>query len=193
MIGRSSSDAPRPPLCAGWSMPMALSPWRNSPPPWKTRTRISWPACGRGLLARREMCMRRRTWLLPLLIATPVLLLCLARRPAGGETGLPGDQHSLPLWVLACCAVLVRAALARLSASAARQRARTERALAPPLSLPHVAAPAPLAGLLQALRLEVLTQVIDLVTPVALCHGLLRPRLLFSTGILAGLSAAELE
>jgi Zn-dependent protease with chaperone function len=139
------------------------------------------------------MRMRRRTWLLPLLVAVPVLLLCLARRPAAGETGLPVDQDSLPLWALSCCAGLFGLALARLCASVLRQRARTGRALAPLLALPPVAAPDSLAELLRALRLEARTRVVDLDTPVALCCGLLRPRLLISTGVLGELSTAELE
>lgn len=137
--------------------------------------------------------MHRRTWLLPLLIAVPVLLLCLARRPATGETGLPIDRDSLPLWALACCLALFGLALIRLCASVLRQRARTTHALAPLLALPALSAPGSLIDLLRALRLETRTRVIDLDAPVALCHGLLRPRLLVSTGVPRGLAAAELE
>jgi len=102
-------------------------------------------------------------------------------------------------WSLACYVLLAAAlgltalAIRRVVHSIGRQRQRTHLALQPLLALPSVAAPADLAALLRGLHVEGRTRVIALDTPVALCHGLARPRLLLSTGTLRGLSGAEME
>ena len=111
----------------------------------------------------------------------------------------PGCRAGAALWSLAC-AVLVIAMLGllvlvswRALQSVRRQRRHTWMALEPLLSFPSVPASADLADLLRALHLETCTQVVDLDTPVAVCYGLLRPRLVLSTGLARGLSRAELE
>jgi Zn-dependent protease with chaperone function len=111
----------------------------------------------------------------------------------------PGCRAGAVLWSLAC-AVEVIAALGllvlvswRALQSVRRQRQHTWLALEPLLSLPAVPASADLADVLGALHLETRTQVVDLDTPVAVCYGLLRPRLVLSTGLPRGLSRAELE
>ncbi len=98
------------------------------------------------------------------------------------------------------CSLLLAAALCLLVLAAWRalrsvrlQRARTVEALRPLLALPAVAPPADLAAVLRTLRLEGRTTLITCATPVALCHGLLRPCLLLSTGAVRGLSMAEVE
>src|ERR671937_637419 len=139
----------------------------------------------------------------PRLLAAGTLLpavLLAATRPwvrCGGAP--PGCRAGAALWSLAC-AILVIAALGllvlvswRAVQSVRRQRQHTWMALEPLLSCRSVPASADLADLLRALHLETRTQVVDLDTPVAVCYGLLRPRLVLSTGITRGLSRAELE
>ncbi len=103
------------------------------------------------------------------------------------------------LWSLACAIplavgfCLLTLALWRALGSVRLQRARTAEALQPLLTLPAVTPPADLATLLRTLRLEGRTTLIACTAPVALCHGLRRPRLLLSTGAVRGLSVAEVE
>ena len=103
------------------------------------------------------------------------------------------------LWSLACAIplavgfCLLTLALWRALGSVRLQRARTAEALQPLLTLPAVTPPADLATLLRTLRLEGRTTLIACTAPVALCHGLRRPRLLLSTGAVRGLSVAEME
>jgi hypothetical protein len=80
----------------------------------------------------------------------------------------------LPL-ATACASALV---LLRLLRSARRQHAQTQAVLRPLLAHPALAAPAQLVPLLQALQLDQCTMLIVCECPVALCYGLLRPRLL---------------
>ncbi len=115
-------------------------------------------------------------------------------------TVVPGDCRPAGVpWAISCAALLVialgllglvaRAALA----SARRQQIRTRDALRPLLVLPAAPVPVDLATLLRASGLTARTHLVALDTPVALCHGLLRPRLLLSTGAFRGLSPAEAE
>ena len=139
---------------------------------------------------------------LPLLVsgAAWAAILAVTQRHSVMCVALPPTCTGITLqWSLACSALLTLAAslralaTARAAGSLRRQRARTDRALQPLLALPSVDAPAELASHLRALGLEGRTRLIALETPVALCHGFLRPRLLLSTATLRGLSPAELE
>ena len=106
---------------------------------------------------------------------------------------------SAVLWSLSCSILLAVGfcllvlALWRAIGSVRLQRARTAETLRPLRALPAVTPPADLVALLRTLRLEGRTTLIACAAPVALCHGLLRPRLLLSTGALRGLSATEME
>src|SRR5919199_500453 len=129
----------------------------------------------------------------------PAVLLAATRPWVRCGMAPPGCHAGALLWSLAC-AVLVIAALGllvlvswRAVQSVQRQCQHTWMALEPLLSFRSVPASADLADLLRALHLETCTQVVDLDTPVAVCYGLLRPRLVLSTGIARGLSRAELE
>ena len=129
----------------------------------------------------------------------PAVLLAATRQWVRCWVAPPACRAGAALWALAC-AVLVIAALVllvlaswRAMQSVRRQRQHTWMALEPLLSFRSVPASADLADLLRALRLETCTQVVDLDTPVAVCYGLLRPRLVLSTGLARGLSRAELE
>ena len=119
------------------------------------------------------------------------LVVCALAPAACGTSAL--------LWSLSCSLLLavgfclLALALWRALGSVRLQRARTAEALRPLRALPAVTPPADLATLLRTLRLEGRTTLITCAAPVALCHGLLRPRLLLSTGALRGLSAAEVE
>ncbi len=103
------------------------------------------------------------------------------------------------LWSLSCSLLLAvefclfALALWRAIGSVRLQRARTAEALRPLRALPAVTPPAALAALLRTLHLEDRITLIACPAPVALCHSLLRPRLLLSTGVLRGLSATEIE
>lgn len=139
---------------------------------------------------------------LPLLLSGAALaaLLVVSQRHSVMCAALPPDCHgSTPRWALACDVLLALAvsmlalAAVRATRSVLRQCERTNRALQPLLALPCTPAPAELAALLNALDLAGRTRLIALETPVALCHGLPRPRLLLSTGALWGLSPAEME
>ena len=106
---------------------------------------------------------------------------------------------SAVLWSLSCSLLLAAGfcllalAVWRAFGSVRLQWARTAEALRPLRALPAVAPPANLATVLRTLCLEGRTTLIACAAPVALCHGLLRPRLLLSTGALRGLSATEVE
>jgi len=106
---------------------------------------------------------------------------------------------SAVLWSLSCSLLLAAGfcllalAVWRALESVRLQWARTAEALRPLRALPAVAPSANLATVLRTLRLEGRTTLIACAAPVALCHGLLRPRLLLSTGALRGLSATEVE
>lgn len=137
-----------------------------------------------------------------LLVATTVAmaaLLTVMPRPGEGDTRLGVDRDTALLWVSICAtgpglvAALVALVAERMIHSVRCQCARTTVALRPLLAMPAVAVPAELSVLLRALRLADRTQVIPLELPVALCFGLLRPRLLLSTGALRGLSPLEVE
>jgi Zn-dependent protease with chaperone function len=139
----------------------------------------------------------------PLLLAGAVLsvLLLAAPRQTVMCVVVLGDcrtEDSL-LWAIICYALLagtvglLALVAKRTIDSICHQRTRATIAVQPLRSLPSATAPADLIALLRALHLEERTQVIDLETPVALCHGLLQPRLLLSTGALRALSPAEME
>ena len=139
---------------------------------------------------------------LPLFLSGVALaaLLVITQQHSVMCAALPPDcSGSTPQWALACYALLAIAATllvlvaARVARSVMRQSARTNRALQPLLALPCATASTELATLLCALGLEGRTRLITFETPVALCHGLLRPRLVLSTGALRGLSPAEIE
>ncbi len=106
---------------------------------------------------------------------------------------------SAVLWSLSCSLLLAAGfcllalAVWRAFGSVRLQWARTAEALRPLRALPAVAPPANLATVLRTLCLEGRTTLIACAAPVALCHGLLWPRLLLSTGALRGLSATEVE
>src|SRR5262249_43951211 len=114
-----------------------------------------------------------------------------------GDGLLGVDRDTALLWVRVCATgpvvvvTLLAVVTGRLVRSVRCQHASTCAALQPLLALPAVSPPADLAALLRAERLDGRTRVIALETPVALCHGLLRPRLLLSSGVLAGLSPVE--
>jgi len=133
-------------------------------------------------------------------VAVATILLSTMHGPGIVCTMVPGECRAAGVpWAISCAPLLAvalgllglvaRAALA----SAHRQRARTRDALRPLLVLPAASAPTDLAMLLRASGLAARTHLVALDTPVALCHGLLRPRLLLSTGAFRGLSAAEAE
>jgi Zn-dependent protease with chaperone function len=129
----------------------------------------------------------------------PVILLVATRPWVSCGVAPPACRAGAALWSLAC-AMLVIAALGllvlvswRAVRSVRRQRQHTGMALEPLLSCRSVPASADLADLLRALHLETCTQVVDLETPVAMCYGLVRPRLVLSAGLARGLSRAELE
>src|SRR5262245_44341263 len=101
------------------------------------------------------------------------------------------------IWLLACRLVPVIAACAgalilwRMSRTAARQHEQTQIVLRPLLAqAPPTPATPPvyLKPLLQSLHLDRHTQLIAYEVPVALCYGLLRPRLLISTAVVHRLS-----
>jgi Zn-dependent protease with chaperone function len=138
----------------------------------------------------------------PLLLAGTVLSVLLLAAPQQTVmcAVVPGDcrtEDSI-LWAIICDALLASTVgllalvAKRTIDSICRQRTRATIAVQPLRSLPSATAPADLIALLRALRMEERTQLIDLETPVALCHGLLRPRLLLSTGALRVLSPAEM-
>src|SRR5260370_26217732 len=77
--------------------------------------------------------------------------------------------------------------------SSYQQHAQTQAVLRLLPALPPLAAPARLAPLLQTLQLDQRTLLIACEFPVALCYGLLHPRLLVSTAALRGLSSPEVE
>lgn len=144
----------------------------------------------------------RNTRPLALLLAgvpTVTLFLVAAGDRVSCVVAPPGCPAGAALWSLTCASILVIAAgllvlaIWRVGQSIRRQRRATQLAVEPLLSRPAVPAPVALAALLRALRLEGHTRVIDLDTPLALCHGLVRPRLLLSAGLLRGLSPAEVE
>ncbi len=81
----------------------------------------------------------------------------------------------------------------RIGQSISRQRMWTMRALQPLLGLPVASPPPMLAAVLAELQLTECTRVVYLETPVALCHGFFRPRLLLSTGVVHRLSRPEIE
>jgi Zn-dependent protease with chaperone function len=139
----------------------------------------------------------------PLLLAGTVLSVLLLAAPQQTVmcAVVPGDcrtEDSI-LWAIICYALLASTVgllalvAKRTIDSICRQRTRATIAVQPLRSLPSATAPADLIALLCALHLEERTQLIDLETPVALCHGLLRPRLLLSTGALRALSPLEME
>jgi len=103
------------------------------------------------------------------------------------------------IWLLACRLVPVIAACAgalilwRMSRSAARQYTQTQGVLRPLLAQAPLAPPAHLKRLLQSLQLAKRTRLIACEVPIALCYGLLRPRLLFSTSVFSRLSPLEAE
>lgn len=139
---------------------------------------------------------------LPLLLSGAALaaLGLVPHRQSVVCAALPPDCSGSTLqWAIACYALLtVAAGMLALAATRAvhsvlRQRARTGMALQPLLALPSTAPPAELTILLRALCIEERTHLVALETPVALCHGFLRPRLMLSTGALRGLSPVELE
>lgn len=143
-----------------------------------------------------------RTHLTDLLLAGAPLaaLLAAAQRTQAACAVAPlGCQAGAALWSLICASILavIGGLLAfvawRMGQSMRRQHRATRLALEPLLARPAIAVPADLAALLRALRVDGRTRVIDLELPLALCHGLLRPRLLLSTGTLRGLSLAEVE
>ena len=111
----------------------------------------------------------------------------------------PSCSAAALTWSITCYAVLaIVAGLFALAAMRAgrsihRQCTSTRSALQPLVALPSAAPHAELAALLGALRVEKRTRLIAFDRPVALCHGLLRPRLLLSTGSVHGLSGAEIE
>ena len=144
----------------------------------------------------------RRSVALPLALSTTVLaalvpavwqrhIVCAMAPVACGTSTF--------LWSLACSILLAAGfcllalAVWRALGSVWLQRARTAEVLRPLLTLPAVTPPADLATLLRTLRLEGRTTLIACAAPVALCHGLRRPRLLLSTGALRGLTVAEVE
>ncbi|PWT75119.1 MAG: hypothetical protein C5B60_05785 [Chloroflexi bacterium] len=118
---------------------------------------------------------------------------------AGGVGMRPPDTAHTVVWLLTCRILPIASAsagslvLLRMLQSARRQHAQTEAVLRPLLAQPSLAAPTRLAPLLQALQLEQRTLFIACELPVALCYGLLHPRLLLSSAALRGLSPAELE
>jgi Zn-dependent protease with chaperone function len=110
------------------------------------------------------------------------------------------DRDTVRPWAQACTTagpalvgVLFVVTAARMLTSARRQQTRTMAALRPLLASPGAVIAADLAELLARLRLERRVRVVALELPVALCYGLLRPRLLLSTGVLHSLSSAEIE
>jgi Zn-dependent protease with chaperone function len=153
--------------------------------------------------------------LLPLLSLTPRVLLRVVllagvgladlfllsqRQDIAMASGMRGhDTGQTVVWLLtcrllplatACAATLV---LMRVLRSAYQQHAQTQTVLRPLLARPTLAAPAHLVPLLQTLQLEQRTLLIACEFPVALCYGLLHPRLLVSTAALRGLSSPEVE
>ncbi len=84
-------------------------------------------------------------------------------------------------------------ALWRALHSIRRQHAQTTSALHPLLALPTVGAGDDLAALLGSLQIAGRTRIITCDVPVALCYGLVRPRVLLSTGVLDRVSHGELE
>lgn len=138
----------------------------------------------------------------PLVVVTGALgtVLFTAQQPRVVCAVLPpGCSGSMLAWSLACdvflvlVAGLLALAALRLARSVRRQRTHTHVSLQPLLALPAIPAPTDLNTLLRQLGLDGCTRVIALQTPVALCYGLLRPRLLLSTGACDGLSGAEME
>jgi BlaR1 peptidase M56 len=128
------------------------------------------------------------------------LLLMYQQRDMASGMGKSGKDigHSV-IWLLACRLLPLATACAgtlitlRVMRSALRQREQTQAALRPLLARPPLAAPARLLSLLQTLQLDRRTLLIACEFPVALCYGLLQPRLLLSSAALRGLSSAELE
>lgn len=132
-------------------------------------------------------------------VSLTALLAAVQRQRTFCAVAPPGCRADTAMWPLACAAGLIVAlgllilVAWRVDRSIRRQQRATRLALEPLLSRPAVYTDADLADLLRMLRLNKRTLVIDLEMPLALCHGLLRPRLLLSTGALRGLSLIEAE
>lgn len=97
--------------------------------------------------------------------------------------------YALPAGAL----LLFIVATVRAVRSLRRQVLKTRGALDPLLSLPAATLPSEASDTLHALGVEERTRIVKLDAPVALCHGLLRPRLLLSTGLFGRLTGEELE
>jgi hypothetical protein len=127
--------------------------------------------------------------------------LLVAQRLGGSGAGMLGGGHCVPtlLCMLVCyglpagAVALFAVATWRAVRSIKRQCAQTSGALQPLLALPAVAVPDDLPALLGSLQVGNRTRIIRCDVPVALCYGLVRPRILLSTGILEQVSHAELE
>jgi Zn-dependent protease with chaperone function len=126
-----------------------------------------------------------------------LLLMSQQRDMAIGMRG--DDSGHIVMWLLTCRLLPIATSCAgtliilRMVRSARRQRTQTLAALRPLLAQPPLTAPARVVPLLQSLQLEQRTLLIACDIPVALCYGLLYPRLLVSTAALSGLSSPELE
>jgi Zn-dependent protease with chaperone function len=128
-------------------------------------------------------------------------LFLLSQRPDMSMTsGMRGHAvGDTMVWLVTCRLLPLATAsagtlvLLRMFRSAHRQYAQTQAVLHPLLSQPPLAAPARLVPLLQTLHLDQHTLLIACDIPVALCYGLLRPRLLVSAATLRELSSAEVE
>lgn len=118
--------------------------------------------------------------------------------------GMDGGRHGETIgqaimWLMACrllpllTACVAALILLRMIRSAHQQRTQTQAVLCPLLEQPTFAPPAHLVSLLQTLGLEQRTRLIGCDFPVALCYGVLHPRLLLSSAVLSGLSPLELE
>ena len=128
------------------------------------------------------------------------LFLLSQRQDMSMASGMRGhDTGHTVVWLLTCRLLPLANACAgtlmllRMLRSARRQHAQTQAVLRPLLARPPLAAPARLVPLLRTLQLEQRMLLIACDCPVALCYGLLHPRLLVSTAALRGLSSPEVE
>ncbi|HVA92253.1 MAG TPA: M56 family metallopeptidase [Chloroflexota bacterium] len=138
-------------------------------------------------------------WLVPWLAATPWLATLSGPRTAHCVMALPNCQPGATVWSQLCNGLLFGGALvalvvvARIALSMHRQVRRTARALAPLLALPSAPLPEGLCPRFGDPGPGPVTELVDCEEPLALCHGLARPRVVLTTGLVGSLSHDEIE
>ncbi len=140
----------------------------------------------RSLLIGLVLWLTATVWLITLPAPRAVHCLMVANCQAG-----------VTVWSQLCNGLIFGGAglglvlVARIALSIRRQIRGTAHTLAPVLSLLRASLPHDLHARLRGSG--PLTVVVDCQEPLALCHGLMRPRILLSTGLLRNLSQDEIE